>query len=387
LLTKQFELTRDGKTTVKITLRELADARKKPELIPVTEPDRKAAEWVLSIGGAVQVNALDPVLRKREELPPGEIRLRVVHLQQNAKVDDAGLGVLKDCKHLTGLLLSGTRVGDAGLASLKGLKECEKLSWIDLSGTSVGDAGVAHLKACNNLTHLDLWKSKVSGTMVDELKNALPDCFIRSQHRPTELSLARDRKAAEFVLSIGSKVLLVGEGEWRTPKVGLPQKPFRVKAISLERNPQLTDAGLSSLSGCESLESVWLNSTEVGDVGVGHLKNCGDLHLLSLLGTKVTDAGLIHLKQFKSLALLCLDCTKVSNVGLAHLKDCEHLTQLDVSHTAISDEGLVHLKACKHLQGLRLRDTKVTAAGVADLGKSLPDCQIEWNGGIVNLKK
>src|SRR5207244_4265068 len=37
LATKQFELTRGGKTTVKVTLQEVADARK-PKVDPKTEP-------------------------------------------------------------------------------------------------------------------------------------------------------------------------------------------------------------------------------------------------------------------------------------------------------------------------------------------------------------
>ena len=39
--------------------------------------------------------------------------------------------------------------------------------------------------------------------------------------------------------------------------------------------------------------------------------------------------------------------------------------------------GLVHLKGLTNLQELSLYYTKVTDAGVADLQKSLPNCEIQ----------
>lgn len=43
--------------------------------------------------------------------------------------------------------------------------------------------------------------------------------------------------------------------------------------------------------------------------------------------------------------------------------------------------GIARLTALKKLQHLDLRGTKVTAAGIAELQKALPKCQIEWDGG------
>ena len=43
----------------------------------------------------------------------------------------------------------------------------------------------------------------------------------------------------------------------------------------------------------------------------------------------------------------------------------------------ITDAGLVHLKGMTNLQSLDLGGTKITDAGVADLKKALPNCEIE----------
>ena len=57
----------------------------------------------------------------------------------------------------------------------------------------------------------------------------------------------------------------------------------------------------------------------------------------------------------------------------------ESLTQLDslcLNHEAITDAGLVHLKELRALKRLELTNTGVTDAGVAELQKALPHCQI-----------
>ena len=47
-----------------------------------------------------------------------------------------------------------------------------------------------------------------------------------------------------------------------------------------------------------------------------------------------------------------------------------------MSDIQITDAGLVHLKGLTGLQTLNLAGTKVTDAGVAELKKALPNCEI-----------
>jgi hypothetical protein len=53
----------------------------------------------------------------------------------------------------TGVVLSGTKVTDAGLVHLSGLTNLERLN---LSGTNVTDAGLVHLKGLTQLSDLNL---------------------------------------------------------------------------------------------------------------------------------------------------------------------------------------------------------------------------------------
>ena len=52
------------------------------------------------------------------------------------------------------------------------------------------------------------------------------------------------------------------------------------------------------------------------------------------------------------------------------------LRSLYLTAIEITDAGLVHLKGLANLQGLTLGGTQVTVAGVAELQKALPNCEI-----------
>lgn len=91
------------------------------------------------------------------------------------QVTDAALEHLKAMTNLTFLSLYDTKVADAGLIHLRGLTNLEMLF---LSGTPVSDAGLAHLKALTSLKSLRLDRTKVSDHGVDDLRLALPDCWI-----------------------------------------------------------------------------------------------------------------------------------------------------------------------------------------------------------------
>jgi len=51
--------------------------------------------------------------------------------------------------------------------------------------------------------------------------------------------------------------------------------------------------------------------------------------------------------------------------------------------SGLSDAGFKHLAGLTNLTELDLRRTKASAAGVAELQKALPNCQIVWDGGVL----
>ena len=126
------------------------------DISPTSDPDRRAAEWVLSIGGAINIteSGKERQIGAIAVLPPGAFQLTFVDLLSNPNVTDSGLAYFKDCKNLIVLSLEGTHVSDAGLAYFK---DCKNLTQLNLGATHISNAGLVHFKDCKNLTFLRLY--------------------------------------------------------------------------------------------------------------------------------------------------------------------------------------------------------------------------------------
>ena len=100
--------------------------------------------------------------------------LRWLNLR-GTKVTDAGMATLAQCVSLTRLHLEKTAVGDAGVAQLKPLTQLE---YLNLYGTPLTDAGLASLAEMTSLKKLYLWQTQVTAEGVARLREALPECEI-----------------------------------------------------------------------------------------------------------------------------------------------------------------------------------------------------------------
>jgi serine/threonine protein kinase/Leucine-rich repeat (LRR) protein len=358
--------------------------------------------------------------------------LKELHLG-GTQITDAGLANFKNCHSVKELRLAGTQITDAGLANFENCKKT--LGTLHLDNTKVTDAGLAHFKDCKNLTQVNLQKTKVTAKGIEEFAKALPKCKIKWDGGTIGPSVGDDRKAAEFVISLGGAVKLNGDANEIKAIADLPKAPYTLTDVNHRGNTQVTDEGLAQLKDCTRLTGLYLSFTGVSDKGVAHLKNCTELttltlessrgvtdvglaHLknckaltwLNLGGTGVTDAGLNLIQNSKALTHLYLNGTGVTDAGLARLKDCASLSVLFLSDTEVTDTGLAHIKDCRNLTALRLGNTKVTNASLETLvtfkkltsldvrktkfthaeikkvAAALPKCKIEWDGGIIEPK-
>jgi uncharacterized membrane protein len=340
-------VTKEGRPVVRVLLEQSLETK---------DPDRRAAEYVLSIDGKVRVNGEERDLDKAADLPREPFRLTGIVLDHNeqvrARVTDAGLAHFAGCKHLTYLALAHTPVGDEGVAHFK---DCKAITHLQLPGVRVSDAGLAHFAGCKDLTHLSLAHTK----------NVYGDGL------------------AAFA---GCKNLL---------RLNLAET-------------NVTDAGLSHFGGCKNLTHLDLGRTGVSDAGVAYFADSKNLCALNLTETKVSDKSLAHFKDAKNLTWLILSgCTEVSDAGLAHFADCKSLGWLILDRSKVTDAGLAHFEGCKGLSIVVLNNTGVTDASVGkladrvnlsqllvhqtrvtrtvidDLKTSLPKCRIHWDGGVI----
>ena len=97
-----------------------------------------------------------------------------------------------------------------------------------------------------------------------------------------------------------------------------------------------------------------------------------------------TSKGYIHAIPEQDVALLAEVTESAGDDRIGHL----HRRTLEMpQRVQVSDAGLAHFKDCKGLASLDVKKTKVTASGIAEFSKALPQCKIEWDGGVIEPKK
>ena len=277
--------------------------------------------------------------------------LQILNLANNPKLTAAGLVHLKGMSGLQQTKFGNTEVSDEGLVHLKGLLG---LRVLDLQQTRVTDAGLENLAGLRSLAKLNLTGTAVTVEGVAKLKAALPNCNIEwDRASQPKADLDPDRKAAEYVLSIGGVVRVNDEMDDTKAAADLPQQPFRLTYVNLAGNPKVRNAGLAAFDGCKHLTVLRINETPVTDEGLAYFKGCKNLEILALQGTEIGDAGLANFKDFKN------------------------LTHLSFDDTQVTDKGLAYFKGCDKLETLAQRGSKVTKAGLDDFRKALPKCSID----------
>lgn len=340
---------------------------------PTIAPDRRAAEYALSIGGKISIgfegesNSIETA-----SLPKQPFLLTHVNFR-NREVTDAGLAAFEGCKSLVSLSLEGTAVTDAGMVHFK---ECKNLEYLNLIHTEIGDDGLAHFAGCKSLRKLYLAYTQVG-----------------------------DRGLASFKGC--SKLQDIGINALAVSNVGLENFNNCVDLEFLTLNcPRMTDAALANFKHCKKLQGLGLRGG-VTDAGLEHFRGCSELKELNVQNTgvtaailgwldgwpklrginllthqPVTDAHLALLKDGNSLSWLVLSGSRMStitNSGMENLAKCQNLTSLNFELNG-TDAVLEPLHRMKNLRKLTLTGNQYTSDGVKKLAEALPDCEITWNG-------
>jgi len=344
---------------------------------PKEYTQREVAEWVLSVGGKVTIKTAtgERELVAPASAPAGPFTVTAVDLNNcagvtdddlrrfaalpltsltahNTKIGDAGLAHLKGITALTWLSLADTRVTNEGLKHLAGLK----LTGLTLDGTDVTGGGLAPLAGLTELETLSLNRTKVDSAAVPHLAGLAKlkvlyatgtelsdDGAKQLGAAPRNCRVVRDnsdRAAALWAFTVGGKVT-IHDGNTPNASVNraadLPAGPFVLSKLDFTaRGASVNDVGLTKLEGLTALT------------------------YLNISGSPVTDAAMVPVGKVRS------------------------LVTLDIKNTAITDAGLEHLATLTKLTVLFATDTKVSKPGVEKLARALPKCRISWAGGTVS---
>ena len=166
------------------------------------DPDRRAAEWVLGIGGSVTVitdGKEVPSIETPGELPEGTFLVTDVDLNGRSEATNAGFGKLIDLSGLRTLNLNRTDICDLDLPILSTLNRLAKLELannrrvtdfglktigrmrelriLGLGATGITDTCLEHVAALKKLTYLNLSNTEVTDVGLQRLA-AMPNLVV-----------------------------------------------------------------------------------------------------------------------------------------------------------------------------------------------------------------
>ena len=177
---------------------------------PAGDPERRAAEWVLSIGGSVRLWAIDDTnwldVRALENLPKSSFTIHRIYLSGNKKVTKQGLQNLDGLRNCFMLIFDSSSLDHDALLSLPPMPT---LTILDVDRTTVDSAAFARISQYPLLHKIEARKTKIDdqigdylqhnrkleivraqGTKVsaegaERLRKRLPDCLIDYGPMPT----------------------------------------------------------------------------------------------------------------------------------------------------------------------------------------------------------
>lgn len=255
-----------------------------------SEAARTVAEWVVSIGGKVDLLVegrwpsrwvLSPA-----DLPDKSVFIRGIELAEVAQVTDSDTDRLRKLHGLTFLSLSGTSISDLGVEKLRGHTELKHL-WI--CNTKITDAALKHLRDMQHLEKLGLRGLGITNDGLAEISHL--------------------ENLEELHLS----------------------------------STKITGQGLYHLRNLPHLKFMNLAFTKVGDEGLECIKDFAALKRVDLEGTRISDAGLAFLAETK-LESLNLAGTGVSEAGLEQLEPVDSLKEINLTGVDVSPQSVERLR-------------------------------------------
>ncbi len=362
--------------------------------------DRKAAEWVISMGGKVTVftNGTSTEVSTAADLPPGKFSVQKVLLDPpNQPVTD--LLPLAGLKELTQVQLSHiSSLDDADMEVFTSLSALEKLLF-DFG--SLTDAALSNFAKLRNLKVLSLREQK---GMTGE---ALP---LLAKLNLTDLNLQGCKFTDAGFKSLGLLTQLA--------RLGLQQTNFNDgHLVSLEPLKKLDDLnlgdcgvtidGLARSKGMPNLTKLGLRLQSGGGVNqyrelatkfpkVFRIKHYGDSKttitpqdiaaiasfpkLTECSLTEASDTALPGLLELPNLSFIGIGYSPTTDAGLAALLPHKGLRSLEIQNNTrkveITDAGLLRLAEMKKLTSVKINSNNITDAGIAALKKLRPDMTV-----------
>ncbi len=341
-------------------------------------PDRRGAEWVLSIGGSIGIDMPDGTrleVEDRKDLPDGLFVVRVVEVQKLPQVTDDGLINLRGCSQLGAFFAYDTEITDQGLANLtdEGRQPLENLATLFIARTKVSDTGLQYLAGSKELLYLDIQSNPVSdGSLLGNYRQLSTLDIVRSKISAEELSILQGLPLLRKLSVDGRQ--LEGVGSQHVSSLN------KLSELIVQYPWQGFDgAVLRELEGLTKLGLLELPEGQLENILWAAVASVPTLENLHLYGDGVTDASIGKMPALPELKVLTLRNGEEKFSGetiAAAVRFAPALQELVVSHDELNDGDAKSLESLTQLTRLTVTDNDITAAAIESLRKALPNCRI-----------
>lgn len=276
--------------------------------------DRKAAEWVLEVGGFVGVRV------------PGQAEVRIIEQPENLPSEPFALveAHIRYIKSLKELKLDGVSsletldlLGTFVPPDRKQLSQFKRLNWLRVSLADRNEWGAA-VKDIQSLRYLSFYRAGAHDVV------------------------ARDISGMTWVTELNME------------------------------SCNLTNEACKHIAGMKGLERLNLATAPINAEGVRHLAGLPELKVLSLKSALINDEALTQIARMKKLEHLILVGAKITDEGTRELAQLTNLVYIFLRYTSIGDKGLMHLADIPTLRDVDVVLTNVTPEGAAEFRQQRP---------------
>ncbi|MDP1586330.1 MAG: hypothetical protein Q8M07_01190, partial [Prosthecobacter sp.] len=184
--------------------------------------------------------------------------------------------------------------------------------------TALNDATLPALAPLTKLTALGLGRTSVTGSGFTALRDL------------TELQ----------ILHVAEEAPISAEG-LATIVATFP----KLEELSLGKGALLNAADFRPLTGLKSLKTLRANLPALDDAALAEIAHITSLETFYTQNTAVTPQGVVALKPLKFLTKLGVPlCRNIDDSAIPVLKDFKGLKELDIRSTAITEAGIVELR-------------------------------------------
>ena len=287
-------------------------------------------------------------------------------------VTDEGLENVATLKHLEGIDLWGsTNITDKGLTHLADTK----LTRLSLPDTNITDSGLQHISGLTTLKELPLWSTGIGDAGLEYLKDLRELEHIRldsTQVSDAGLPHLHGLKKLKSVWLAGTKVTIEGV------KNLFSELPH-VEDVTLQFTELQKDhSGLTILQRMRPECRIYTSGRVDQDTAFWTLRLNGTLEAIieSKGPVQINKIEAVPKEPFQITAINFNDNEFLNDACAKRFRDIEGLKKLSLKNTGLTDAAVTELKSLSNLEEMDLTGTKITTDGIEAIRKALPNCNV-----------